>query len=343
MNNTISVVIVTYKRPDDLKNCLQTVLKQTLLPQEVFVIDNAKDSATKNLVEGKSNDFKKKGVALNYIPNTREDSLMTARNLGAELSSGSFVSMVDDDLLLDRDYHKEIMRVFNTYPKALGVQGYCQTTKEAHPTTKKRGIKERVLDLYGRVFQASVLLEKNSCKVLPSLAVTYPYPSIKKVINCQWLAGGAAVYKREALQEFPFDENLKRFAWGFDQEHPYLIFKKYPESLFLTPFAKWWDNASPKGRLMPKELFYMMEVYELYVFYKIIDQTLGNKLRYLWRRGGQLFFRRVLFNLITLGRGNPRIGFLKMRYALGAAWYAFINRKKIKKGDLTFFNKNLTS
>lgn len=40
MPKTVSVIITTHNRPDYLKESLAAVLKQTVLPKEVFVIDD---------------------------------------------------------------------------------------------------------------------------------------------------------------------------------------------------------------------------------------------------------------------------------------------------------------
>jgi len=347
---SLSVIIVTYKRPLELSNALTSVIEQTVLPQEIIVVDNGDDRATRDLIEKRKQEFARKGIDLRYVKNDRDDSLCVARNMGVELSKGMFVSFVDDDIVLGKDYHERIFEVFEKKPHALVVQGYNQTTKEAYLNQGKRkkrpGVKEMIMGtlvhFYNGVFQASCSLEKERCRVLPSLSATYPSPDINKIISCEWIVNAAAVYKRSVLEEFTFDERLKRFAWGIDQDHPYRIFKKYPKALFLTPFAHWWDKSSPRGRLPRKELIYMMEVYELYVFYKIIDQTLKNKIIYFWRKSGNLFIHRILFNVLTLGRGNPKIGFLKMKYATGAFFYALRHRKELKQGDLDFFNKTLS-
>jgi len=347
---SLSVIIVTYKRPQELSNALTSVIKQTILPQEIFVIDNGNDQATHALIEKRKQEFAKKSIALYYVNNDRDDSLSVARNMGVELSHGSFISFVDDDIILGKDYHERIFKVFRQKPQALVVQGYNQTTKEAYlnqgKTKGRKDLKEIIMGtlvrFYNAVFQASCSFEKERCRVLPSLSATYPSPDIDKIINCEWIVNAAAVYKRSVLEEFKFDEQLKRFAWGIDQDHPYRIFKKYPKALFLTPFAHWWDKSSPKGRLPHKELIYMMEVYELYVFYKIIDQTLKNKAIYFWRKMGNLLVHRIFFNVLTLGRGNPKVGFLKMKYATGAFFYTLRHRKELKQGDLNFFNKTLS-
>jgi len=338
----ISIVIVTYKRSKELEKCLGSILLQNIQPKEVIVIDNAKDLPTKLLIENKKELFQKNSISLLYIENPREDSLSVARNVGINLSVGKIISFVDDDVILGKDYHEKIMQVFKDYPEALAVQGYVQNAKENFSISQKdKNILSKLIEWFYKIFQINTFFEENKCRVLPSLCVTYPYPSINKIINCEWLAGCAAVYKREVLEEFNFDEKLKRFSWCIDQDHPYRIFKKHPNSLFLTPFAKYWHNPSKEGRLPNKDLIYLVEICDLYVFYKIIDQNFKNKLRYAWRKTGKLFFRRILFNLITLGWGKPKEGFLKIKYSIGAIICCLRHLKEIKRGDLDFFNKTL--
>lgn len=339
--DTISVVIVTYKRPDDLKNCLQSILSQTLLPQEVIVVDNARNISTKRIVRRETNRFEAKRIKLLYIENTRGNSLAAGRNIGVERSRGSVVSFVDDDALLDKEYHAEIMKVYKLKPAALGVQGYNQTTKASHIQKRKKRISTRLRELFGKIFQPSILLEKERCRVLPSLCVTYPDPSLNRIINCQWLSGTASTYRRDIVEKFKYDENLRKYSWGEDQDTPYRIFKKYPRSLFLTPYAKFWHNVSQEGRMANKEFIYMGEVYDFYLFHKLIEQSFSSKAKFIWRKIGNILLRRLLFNLLTL-RIFTQTGFRKVIYSLGALFACLSHLKEIKEGRLDFFNKTLT-
>lgn len=338
---TISVVIVTYKRAKELNTCLNYILLQSYPCIEVIVIDNAHDKETADVAKKRKGEFQKHNISLIYRANDREDSLPGGRNMGVDIAKGELISFIDDDVTIDKDYHKELVAVFKKHPDAVAAQGYNQSTKEDYGEDKKKTLWVLLVDLYNKVFQQSTIFEKEGCRILPSLMVTYPYPDLDKTINCQWLAGAASITKKGVLKEIPFDENLKRFAWCIDHEHPYRMYKRYPKGLFLTPRAKWWHKPSPKGRLVQKELIYMMEIYELYTFYRIIDQTWKNTFLYAWRRAGNLIFRRILFNILTLGRGNLKVGFLKIYYSIGAALMVFSHREELKRGDLEFFNKTL--
>jgi glycosyltransferase involved in cell wall biosynthesis len=47
---TISVVIPTYQRVDFLKECIESVLAQTLLPDEIIIGDDSNDFDTEVMI-----------------------------------------------------------------------------------------------------------------------------------------------------------------------------------------------------------------------------------------------------------------------------------------------------
>ena len=46
----ISVLIITYKRNSVLFECLNSLLKQKYVPQEIIVIDNNGDASTESII-----------------------------------------------------------------------------------------------------------------------------------------------------------------------------------------------------------------------------------------------------------------------------------------------------
>jgi GT2 family glycosyltransferase len=88
---SVSVVICTRDRPDQLASCLASFAGQTRRPDELLVVDNA------------SCDARTRSVALaagaRYV---REDrpGLDFARNTGARVSTGDIVAFTDDDTVL---------------------------------------------------------------------------------------------------------------------------------------------------------------------------------------------------------------------------------------------------
>lgn len=322
----ISTIIPAYNRVEDLNKALNSILIQTFLPKEVIVIDNSnKDrDKIKKLVEHKVLSFKTKNIYLRYIYNEKENSLTTARNLGVNYASNEIISFLDDDLILDKEYYKNIKKVFEEHPHALGVMG--QTIFYS----KKNKIKFLISQLLGKIFYLG-FNEINKCRVLPSLGVTSPLAD--KIINCEWISG-ASSYRKKVFNEFKFDEKLKKYSIGEDTDFSHRVFKKYPYSLFMTPWAKYIHTLSLQGRNPKKELAYMEEVYYLYIFYKIIPQNFINKMIYLWSRIGNVIFK-------TISCISGRLSFLEIKYSFEAYIFCLKHLREIKKGDLDFLNKTL--
>jgi GT2 family glycosyltransferase len=324
----VSLIIPTYRRVKDLDECLDSIIAQTKLPKEVIIVDDSESNEIENLIEYRKDEFKEKSILLRYIKNERERSLTIARNIGIENAAGDIVLFLDSDVVLDVKYIEEILRVYKEKPYALGVQGLIQGVKKEERRTCFRNI-------LGRLYFTSSFNEKNKCRVFPSLTVSYPDPSLDEIINCEWLSGANQSYKKEILEEFRWDENLKKYSGGEDLDLPYRIFKKYPSSLFTTPHAKLIHKASQEGRHLRREVIYMDVIYLTYLFYKNIDQSIKNKLIYLRSRIG-----RIIFNIIVL-IFKSKSKLTEIKYVLGAHFYCMRHIGEIKKGDLEFFNKGL--
>lgn len=318
----ISIIIVAYNRPGDLNDCLNSILIQSCLPYEVIIVDNSTNKQVKELAVKKKGEFIKNNILLKYIKNEKENSLTLARNIGTRNAAGKIICFLDDDIIADRNYLKEIIKTYNNHPDILGVHGYIVQEK----LTKIRNFLYKSFFLYH--------LAENRCQVLPSTCVVYPFEP-KKIISCQWLPG-ASTYKKSIFQEFSFDENLKKYSDGEDLEFSYRVFKKYPNSLYITPYARLIHKASPAGRTIGKELILMREVYSLYLFYKLIPQTIKNKIIYLWSRIG-----KIILNIVSSIFKLSLNGIIENFYIVKAYIYCLKHWEEIKKAKLEFFNNTL--
>lgn len=55
-------------------------------------------------------------------------------------------------------------------------------------------------------------------------------------------------FRREILRQFKFDESLKGYSYMEDLLLSHSIHKKYPNSLYITPYAKCIHKVSREGR-----------------------------------------------------------------------------------------------
>jgi GT2 family glycosyltransferase len=309
----------------DVDECLDSIIIQTRLPKEVIIVDDSDSDKIENLIERRENEFKEKEIHLIYIKNKKEKSLTMARNIGVEIAMGDIILFLDDDVILDKNYIKEILNVYEKNPNALGVQGFIEGLKTGNI----------FIFMFNKLFYLG-FNEKNRCRVLPSFNNTYAF-FVDKIIECEWLSGANQSYKKEIFEEFKYDDNLKRYSFGEDLDISYRIFKKYSSSLFMTSYAKLIHKTSQEGKLPKRELVNMREIYGLYLFHKNIDQTLKNKLIFLWSRIGYLI---INFGSIVI-KSHRLERILQLKYLIEAYILCMKHIKEIKKGDLEFFNIGL--
>ena len=279
----VSIVIPTRNRDEDLRELLHSILEQTIPPIEVIVVDDSDNYKTMNLIEQIRSDFLTKEIALKYRRGGEKErrSISLARNIGAAESTGKFVFFIDDDVILSRGYIQNVLKVYEEYPDAVGVQGHIKRTKDF--SALSNAVNKVLFQPYA---------EKDNCRVFAG-AMTFPDP-LTRVIKCQWFSGGISTYKKEVLKDFKWDENLKRYSLCEDMDISYRIHKRYPNSLYATPYAQAIHKASPVGRIKTKHLVYMGVAYPTYFFFKNIKQTLLNRIIFVW----SMFFGRFILTLL---------------------------------------------
>lgn len=105
----ISVIICTYKRPNILNKCLQSLKIQTNKNFEVLVIDNANDKRTKKIVSSYTN--------VKYIVE-KNTGLSFARNTGFKNAKYDWIAYLDDDAIAEKDWIENIIKFIKNHPQS---------------------------------------------------------------------------------------------------------------------------------------------------------------------------------------------------------------------------------
>ena len=108
----ISVVIATCNRAHLLKNCVDSLEKQTLDKDlfEVIVINDGSTDSTGRFLE----DFKKKTMINFHYINQENRGVSSARNSGIDIAKGEYVAFTDDDCIVPEDWLARMYYCFNT-------------------------------------------------------------------------------------------------------------------------------------------------------------------------------------------------------------------------------------
>ena len=96
MNIKFTLLIATLNRPETLKTCVKSLLKQTYDNYEIIIVDQS------------DNDYRDSSIAtldssINYI-HIDEKGLSHARNIGLNYVSGDYVCLIDDDAIYEETY-----------------------------------------------------------------------------------------------------------------------------------------------------------------------------------------------------------------------------------------------
>lgn len=94
-----SLVVSTYNRPDALELCLESILRQVRLPDEIVIADDGSGPATRQLVEAMK---QKTRVPLVHVWQPDEGyQLARIRNRAFAAATGDYLLQVDGDLVLE--------------------------------------------------------------------------------------------------------------------------------------------------------------------------------------------------------------------------------------------------
>ncbi len=92
----ISIIITTYKRPDNLERAINSILNQTYKNYEIIVVDD-NDSGTEYRKETEQimNNYQRENIL--YIRHECNKNGAAARNTGIRRAKGEFITFLDDD------------------------------------------------------------------------------------------------------------------------------------------------------------------------------------------------------------------------------------------------------
>lgn len=286
----ISVVIATKNRFRDIIKCMESILIQTLLPDEIVIVDSSDTTELKSNLNGLlRNKFSSKYI---HTP----ASLTKARNIGIKESIGDVIIFLDDDVILDRDYIKEIVHIFNNdlEKKVGGVTGNIQDSTKIQKPSFKHLIGSNIRHILSTIF---FLFKYKNGKFQPSGWPTFVHSD--KITNVECLSGANMAFRKEIFNEFKFDENLHGYCFMEDDDIAYRVSRKYQN--IYTPFAKLVHNVSPAARDKAYAGMKMTIENHYYLFKKNFPQDIKHKIAFWWSVVG-LF----VMTMVNRNRGGLR-------------------------------------
>lgn len=145
----ISVAITTRNRPFLLRRCLDSILRQTLLPKEIIVVDASDNSEIEVL-----NDFKSK-LLITYFHKPGLNAPQ-ARNAALKKATHNAVLFIDDDCMAEKDWFKEMLQLSKKHATATIISStviqYPENSIYAKVINVIRPYRRKIADAYRNIY-----------------------------------------------------------------------------------------------------------------------------------------------------------------------------------------------
>lgn len=230
---TSSIIICTRNRPNDLRVCLDSIAAQTMLPQELIIVDSSDIPLSEQRTFNECfSSARFPNIALIYTHT--KPGLTHQRNVGIMRSTGDVLYFFDDDVKLENSYLDQMNTIFAQHQHYGGGMGAITN------------ISPRA-SYWQRVLRTIFLLQQDysSGRFTWSGMPTHAYGQLS-FRDVEVLGGCCMAYRREFMIKHRFDEHLTRYAFMEDCDVSRRISLDAP--LFYNPYAQLQHFNSPLAR-----------------------------------------------------------------------------------------------
>jgi glucosyl-dolichyl phosphate glucuronosyltransferase len=218
ISQSFCVVIPTFNRPKDLLIAVDSICRSSILPSRIVIVDDGDVEATNENLK----DYLISYSRINFIlVPAKSSGLAMARNIGlSHIGNSDIVVFLDDDIVLDKDYFRNLLTTFSVNKKIVGCQGFISNVfiKE----------KSKKLFLCSLGIICPLVLSSFFTPYVTRLIIPkYPafIPPINKIRKCEFLSGCNMAYRSFIFKKFSFDENLISASIGEDLDFSYRLIK----------------------------------------------------------------------------------------------------------------------
>jgi GT2 family glycosyltransferase len=268
-----SFIIATRNRHDELVAAVRSLLEQTVLPEDLCVVDSSEAPESREELERLCAEA---GIRVDYVhPAPR--GLTLQRNIGIERTTGDPVFLIDDDVILAPDVHEEILDEYGRWgPELGGVRGApAFPQRPARPTI-----------LWRRLFGTGGFWPEASGRMRASFFVEGVSAS-KDVRRLEYFNGWFMSFRREVFEHERFDENLAGYAYKEDFDFSFRVVKR-GYVLLQTPRALIEHHKTDSDRLSSFDTQRMWLANQFYLHRKNMPQTLRFRAALWWALVGWL-------------------------------------------------------
>lgn len=201
---TISLIIATYNWPEALQLCLNSILRQTILPSEIIIADDGSDERTARLIQN----FTQKSP-FPIFHEWHEDKGFRKTiilNKAIKKASGSYIVQIDGDIIVDCHFIADHVRAAE---KGCFIRG---TRASLSPQATASMLAKGRLSIADKI-QLAVKQPINTLRLYPIFAqlATRKEQSGRRVKGCNM-----SFWKEDLIAVNGYDNDLQ--GWGHEDE-----------------------------------------------------------------------------------------------------------------------------
>jgi GT2 family glycosyltransferase len=259
---SVSAIIPTKNRPDDMRLTLKTLLSQSVQVNEVIVVDQSEDNKTKAVTSEEFDRAARQSVAvpaLRYVHDTAINGVSQARNRALDIAGGNIWLFLDDDIDMEPVFVEELVKTFQDNPTVGGISGVI-TNYPVPPFSYRSWL---------WLFARGPFREKR----LPVYWDAHKYRKLVPVIG---MSGGLMSFRAEIARTGRFDESMKD---GEDVD--YCVNLKGAPLMVLAPKVRLKHMASNINRVREAWLK-KFAISQSHLYHKNWNNTLSNRVCFGW-------------------------------------------------------------
>ena len=286
---TISAVIPTKNRPEDLKRAVLSVLSQSRLPEQLLIIDQSESPESREIVGQLVP--QDSAIALVYVLDTSITGLVDAKRHSLSIASGDLICFLEDDIILEGTYFEEIVKGFAHHPQMLGCCGVVTNVPlqpagyQAMHGLFHRGIfADKRVEIFGNLSQAGV-----------------------ELIQSDMISGGMSAWKREVFDRVGFD-TVNGFHLYEDNDFSTRVARVFGARLYVNPNARLEHHPSARNR-SSAGVFQEKKIVAQFTYYKKRRDWPWATLSFAWLMVGQLF--EAGYQAVSRKSWSPLVGYVK--------------------------------
>ncbi|MFY0604293.1 MAG: glycosyltransferase family 2 protein [Flavobacteriaceae bacterium] len=251
----VSLIICTYMRAKALSMLLESIMKQSLIPNEILIIDGSIDTETFNMLKA----FQQKEIKYYKVDN-KDRGLTRQRNFGISNVSKDIdiVCFLDDDIVLKETYFENLISTYIKRDDVSGVGGYIinevhwRKSKEVEKATNKEYSYEgyiRPLGARNKIRRIVGLFSDKPPGIMPEfsngLSISFLPPS-GKIYSVEYFMGGVSSFRKEVVDDVKFSTYFEGYGLYEDLDYCLRVSKKY--KLFVNTSAELYHYHDDSGR-----------------------------------------------------------------------------------------------